>query len=887
MIWHLQLYVNDLMPLNRINNLSPATGSTVRRNRSSNRLIVAERNIASSAVERRAIRLQTAELRQQSGSAVPNPFDITIELLLGILLSFSALAFGATEAWSSEVTLSLCGLAVLVLCLKLAVDRSVKVIWSWTYLPMGLFVLLVALQCITLPARCIQFFSPEAVTLRSRLLGVAVQRATFSLYPSATLHHLQLPVCAIAVFVVVLNVYQRREQIVRLLATIATVAGAVILLAAYQNLSGSRMIYGLVPAIHLNSGPFMNYGHYAQFTNISLGAAIGLILFRFERLLAKRELDFARLKVIMSQRENWIIWLLVSEVVLGAVTVFLSMSRMGTVSLIAAGAITAVTVSARSRARGRGTLLFILAIVTFAGLLCAGADSIFDRLATFRHLEVAQGGRWEILRDLRAVWGTYPLLGTGLGTHEFVFPMFDRSTLPVLHTFAENEYAQLMEETGALGVCILLLFLAMLLWKLGTLVWNPVHRLNFVAYGLLFAIAATLIHSFSDFGQHVPAIAFLTAVECALIVALSRMEPRVGPPTNSNAIGLLVPRWAAVLVTALALLFSVSNADRARAAEAHDDSVLVAEDAESRAGTKLDLNAEISTLDEASQAATLEPTNVSYALHRANHAWEVIAERSQNANTQQLTLTTASVEEVGKIVWDLRNARQACPTFGPLYSFAGQLEMYVLQDPSAEGDIQKGFSLAPYEPSIAFLAGQLEANHKNWDAALVRMHRAVDLNDSFRGRVVDTLAVQDQRPDLAMTFATGRRDMLNHLADVLSTDHHFHDLCQQLRLQSFNLLKLDCRNPDAPPSTLMELADDDETEKKYSDAIELYRRALDRDYAQVDWRLKLAGALAKTDKTADAIHEARVCLQLRPAFKPAEDLIVELSSVRRAGVIDQ
>jgi tetratricopeptide (TPR) repeat protein len=106
-----------------------------------------------------------------------------------------------------------------------------------------------------------------------------------------------------------------------------------------------------------------------------------------------------------------------------------------------------------------------------------------------------------------------------------------------------------------------------------------------------------------------------------------------------------------------------------------------------------------------------------------------------------------------------------------------------------------------------------------------------------------------------------------------------------LRDQALALLQAQCQASDASPSTLMELGDEYQNQKHTDAAIELYRRALTQDYGQVEWRLKLADALAKTDRSAEAIHEARICLQLRPALKTAEDLIAELS-VRPGSAMD-
>ncbi len=61
-------------------------------------------------------------------------------------------------------------------------------------------------------------------------------------------------------------------------------------------------------------------------------------------------------------------------------------------------------------------------------------------------------------------------------------------------------------------------------------------------------------------------------------------------------------------------------------------------------------------------------------------------------------------------------------------------------------------------------------------------------------------------------------------------------------------------------------------------AVEYYRRALELDYAQVWWRFALAVLLTEMDRVPEALHEARICVRLRPQFNRAKALVVELSA---------
>jgi tetratricopeptide (TPR) repeat protein len=64
-----------------------------------------------------------------------------------------------------------------------------------------------------------------------------------------------------------------------------------------------------------------------------------------------------------------------------------------------------------------------------------------------------------------------------------------------------------------------------------------------------------------------------------------------------------------------------------------------------------------------------------------------------------------------------------------------------------------------------------------------------------------------------------------------------------------------------------------ERKEDFEAAISWYQRALDLDYRNVGWHLALARALAEMERWDDAIHEARICLRLRPHMASAEELI--------------
>ena len=105
--------------------------------------------------------------------------DIAIEALFVTLLAFMPFAFGADRAWSKEVVIALSGMIVICFLLKVLLNGGQGFVWSWTYLPLGLFVLIIVFQLIPFSTDFIRLISPNTIALRQELLGDLLGADTF------------------------------------------------------------------------------------------------------------------------------------------------------------------------------------------------------------------------------------------------------------------------------------------------------------------------------------------------------------------------------------------------------------------------------------------------------------------------------------------------------------------------------------------------------------------------------------------------------------------------------------------------------------------------------------------------------------------------------------
>src|SRR5947209_4938667 len=108
--------------------------------------------------------------RQAATTPSPGLIDSAIEWLLIALIAFMPIAFGAVTAWSEWVVIIVCSTLAALLVLKLLLRRDVPWVWSWAYIPIGVFLCMAFLQLVPLPAGLVAALSPQTVALKTSLL---------------------------------------------------------------------------------------------------------------------------------------------------------------------------------------------------------------------------------------------------------------------------------------------------------------------------------------------------------------------------------------------------------------------------------------------------------------------------------------------------------------------------------------------------------------------------------------------------------------------------------------------------------------------------------------------------------------------------------------------
>jgi O-antigen ligase len=799
-------------------------------------------------------------------------FDRPIEWLLVALLAFAPLALGAVQRWSELVVYALCAAMALLLVLKLLTRPDVPFVWSWTYAPIGVVLGMTALQLVPLPVAVVKLVSPQTVALRTELaapLGAAagsMRHLPLSFYPEATAGNLRLLLVISAVYVVTLNVMRRAEQIWRLVAGIAIIGVAVAVIALLHLGLNAPSVYWLIGQTRAGwpVGPFINPNHLGQFLNLSLGAALAVLLVGFERVLREHRREAEPYEKVVS-RVPLRLWALGAGAMVCAAAVVLTLSRGAILSMLIAAAVTAF-VSRRRAASYLAWALVPVAWLVLLAVILTAFDPLIRRIDELGRAGAPPAqGRVQIVSDALQAWKQFPLLGTGLGTFEVVYPMYDRSATLLLATHAENEYVQMLMEGGAVGLAAVLVFGVMIAVKWGRCLKSAPSPMASAAVGLGFGLIAVAIHSLADFGQHVPANAALTAVTCATVVTLARASRQTS--TEQKQAGLAAPPragWrvaggaavAAIVAGVLMQAWARARAESAWAPARKIETYLRQNQWQGRIDDYSEL------LVAATTAVRLSPDNVHYRHWLNYYRWKWIS-RERDPQTGQLVLELQELDWAGRIVQDLLDAVHQCPTYGPSYSLAGQIEMNVLDQPRGAELVRVGWKLSQADPGANFEAGLLDAREGNWEAAMTKLAHAgrIDVTGAYLKEAVQVVARDLGRPDMAITLAGENVPAVRAIIAALGAAGQ-PDAAAQAKQHLAALIQTLAARPDASQAVLLDAGRLAIEQRNFSVAVTQLRRALSNDYASAELHFELARALDGAGQSAEALDAARTAERL-------------------------
>lgn len=796
-------------------------------------------------------------------------------LLMAVLLFFETIAYGAVEAWSELAALTLSGLIVAVLLVRHALDRDSRAPTTWLWVPLGLFVALAVLQAAPLPAGWSGALAPGTLARKQELLGIGeLESSSLSYYPRETWRLARMMLVGGALFAAAITLGRERGGVRRLLALVFVVGAGEAAFAIVQIIAQADWAYeaaGRPPRPAATAGTFLNYSNFSQFINLAIGAGLGLLLVRTEhrRRLTGRNAgweDFWR-------TEGWIVCGLAAC----CLSVFTSMSRNGVLSMVVAGGCFLVLLQRRRSSSAQAWALVAVPVSVFVGLCVVGFDLVYDRLGTLSEGRYFTD-RWQLTLDTLRAWQDHPVWGIGLNAHEYAFSGYDTTGALAIAQTADNDYAQLLEETGVVGAALVAAAIGIVAWMIHKLTTDRAASASLAAFGVAYALIAVAIHSWSDFGQRIPAVFSLTAILVGVLVAADHQrrsrqsdasptpQPTPGQRKSQGlvAAGLLLPAWG----VSLAVAYMAAQAEESWAGAYYQERVIAAKDWQGSVDEYRFL------LESAETAAALESNNVRYAYRLNLYRWQAMlwaggGGASPDTSDPEFVKVTAAVADA------LARSRELCPTFGPAYTLEGQLRYFILQDAEAgRRQILLGAELAPQDPTALFNAGFVYAQEGDLERAYPLMERLVALRESYFPQAARELVVTLGAPESAESLCGDSYRRLEALAKLYEEQGgSLAERADPLRTRAIEQLEARVQNGEATPAELARVAQASYDLGDATRAIQLLRRALAADYNNIPLRMRLAGWLSDDGRHDQALHEAKICLRLKPGDARAKQLV--------------
>jgi O-antigen ligase/tetratricopeptide (TPR) repeat protein len=620
-------------------------------------------------------------------------------------------------------------------------------------------VLLIALQLMPLPEASLARLSPET----PRMLPLWMQSAgelqigswsQLSLMPEATREALVQLMAYAALFLVAVQRLATLSDVRRLLRWIAWSSAAMAAFGLVQYLASNGKFFWFYehPFVSTSDsvhGAFSNRNHFAHFLALGLGPLLWWLQ------------DSRRAKSSDTTLRSGLSWLLLGVVLFAAL---MSFSRGGAVALLAA-LLAYLAVAWRASLLSRQFIAAVATIALLVGamLLVHGYQSVAGRLD-----DLASGSLEQLdqLEGRRKVWSAvlkaatdFPLFGTGAGTHIEVYHRYLDQPSDTEYTHAESGYLQVLEETGLIG-------LALLLTGMGLCAASCIGTLRderlVAAWPLLAAIAASLtasaVHALYDFVWYVPSCTAIVALlaACAFQCGTSLREVKL----TSRSDVPHYPRWGWMAACCVLLLAGFAASIKrwgAVLAEPHWDRYRIASrgvtDPQAAPDLMLkhftaivghdprDARAQLALAEaclrqfDLAQQASENP--LSLAALRDAAATSGFPSRAVLHAWLQRALGTRR-RWLEQALWHTREALALCPLQAQAYLYLAELSFLDHVDPRLPSAlIDQALAVRPHDGGVLFKAGEEAALAGNADQAVEYWKRAFHAATSIQPQMIE------------------------------------------------------------------------------------------------------------------------------------------------------
>jgi tetratricopeptide (TPR) repeat protein len=768
-------------------------------------------------------------------------------------------------------------------------------------------------------------WSPKAFELREQLLGNDAERklvtrdstsgsaSALSLYPPETRRSLGVLICGLATFVMAGQLFVSTPALLTLTTFTAVNAVALAFFGLVQKLTWNGAIYRVVPVeTQTVFGPFVNRNAGGGYLVLSLAALIPLVAWVAEK---RRNWGSA-------DNRSWgtpgtIVLCLVLMTATIVAGILASMSRGAWLGALVGVGLTVIAAVPR-HLKGRVLFAVLGVLVLAAGLLTSLelSSELGNRLTHATGSSAPLETRLQLWRDLESAVSDFWRTGSGLGTFGLVQPLYQSAPMTVWHSRAENMFLEVLVEAGAGGLALTLMLLAAVAWSTVRLLRGSQTTFD-VAVGSMGALALSsqAVCALFDFGVSLPATLLLLAAVTGAVVGRSA---RLSAPSARSASALA---YSGALVLGVGGIVGLTWGRHEAAWAASMDVVLDRGeiDEDERALTLDEIEESLQAIEivlnhrPGDAEASLRAAELHVVRYRHRALAQLLGELGGSADANALwgftspmvlhqrAVQFASSADAGaldelrsnllireELVPAVRFA-SAARSRGPLFPRAHQLLAqlcFLYDDPRQDEEgIARAVLLRPQSPAIRFWSGMMHWHSRRLPEACAEWRLCLSQSDEFDERIL-SLASPELTPDaIVSSLLPARPEVLERVANRQESAGDFVELQEVLGRRMKELvpaLERD-RSSDGPsdPQITYWSGLGALWTGEVAVAVEQFGDAVRRDPANVEWRLRYAGALRDLGELQQALRETMICLRVDPDHGGALQLMTELVAADR------
>lgn len=168
--------------------------------------------------------------------------------------------------------------------------------------------------------------------------------------------------------------------------------------------------------------------------------------------------------------------------------------------------------------KGLSRNLFVLLLFFLGAAVALGViwEPLFARFAKISTEFTAERARLLLYRDTARIFLDFPIAGTGAGTFMQMFPMYRSFIANDIYRYAHNDYLQFLSEYGIVMLFLFAGLFLLILRRLRNLMKRSISRILLIQLGAFCSLVSLGLHSLTDFGIQIPAIAINSVVILAL-----------------------------------------------------------------------------------------------------------------------------------------------------------------------------------------------------------------------------------------------------------------------------------------------------------------------------------------------------------------------------------